>query len=72
MSGLLYDDISIIVRLVGESQENDLEEAHKRERQRLSSRLEDLNMFIELSSLLRDELTENLENISHTDSSTDT
>lgn len=59
-----YNDISIIVRLVGESQEK----VRDQKRRELSSRIEKLDMLIELSSLLRDELTESLENISDSDS----
>ncbi len=68
-----YDDLSIIVRLVGESQEDSPEEkAHEQKRRELGSRIEKLDMFIEFSGLLRDELTEHLESISDEDSSTDT
>jgi hypothetical protein len=65
-----YDDLSIIVRLVGESQEdNSEEEVCEQKRRELSSRIEKLDRFIEFSRLLRDELTEHLENISDVDSS---
>lgn len=68
-----YDDLSIVVRLVGESQEdNSKEEVREQKRRELSSRIETLDRFIEFSGLLRDELTEHLENISDRDSSTDT
>ncbi|MGL5083727.1 MAG: hypothetical protein ACRC8A_19770 [Microcoleaceae cyanobacterium] len=66
------DDLSIIVRLVGESQEGNPEEkVREQKRHELSSRIEKLDMLIEFSGLLRDELTEHLENISDGDSSTD-
>lgn len=67
-----YDDLSIVVRLVGESQEDNSEEGVREQKRReLSSRIEKLDRFIEFSRLLRDELTEHLENISDVDSSTD-
>ena len=69
-----HDDLSLVVNLVGKSQEDDdsLEEEIRDKRHReLSSRIEKLDMFIELSGLLRDDLTEHLENISGGDSSTD-
>jgi len=65
-------DISIIFRLVGESQEDNPEEkVREHKRRALSSRIEKLDMLVEFSGLLRDELTEQLENISDSDSSVD-
>ena len=67
-----YDDLSIIVSLVGESQEDNAEEeVREQKRRELNSRIEKLDRFIEFSRLLRDELTEHLETISDGDSSTD-
>ena len=66
-----YDDLSIVVRLVGESQEDSPEEkVREQKRRELSSRIEKLDMFIEFSGILRDELIEHLENISDEYSST--
>ena len=66
------NDVSIVIRLVGESQEDNAEEeVREQKRRELSSRIEKLDMFIKLSGLLRDELTEHLENISDGDCSTD-
>lgn len=64
-----YNDISIIVRLIEESQEDSSEEVREKKRHELSSRIEKLDMFVELSRLLRDDLAEQLENISDADSS---
>ena len=59
------DDTSVIIRLVGGTQESyPDEESRKQKREELSSRIEKLDIFIELSNLLRDELTEELENVS--------
>jgi hypothetical protein len=67
-----YDDLSIIIRLVGESQEDNREEKIREQRcHELNSRIEKLDMLIKYSELLRDQLTEDLENISDKDSSTD-
>ncbi len=67
-----HNDIAIIARLVGGSQaDNPEEKVREQRRSELSSRIETLDMFIEFSGLLRDELTEHLENISDGDSSTD-
>jgi len=67
-----YDDLSIIVRLAGESQEDNPEEkVREQKRRELSSRIEKLDIFIKFSGLLRDELTEHLENISDANSSID-
>jgi hypothetical protein len=67
-----YDDISLIVDLLGEPQEGELEEkVRERKRHELSSKIEQLDMFIEFSQLLRDELSENLENASDKDSCID-
>lgn len=64
-------DISIITRLIEESkQDENAEEVSERTRQELSSRIEKLDMFIEFSQLLREELTENLNSISEKDSTT--
>jgi hypothetical protein len=66
------DDLSLISRLLGESQEGDIEQkVRERQRQELISRIEKLDMFIEFSQLLRDELSENLENASDKDPCTD-
>ncbi|MBD1855538.1 MULTISPECIES: hypothetical protein [Leptolyngbya] len=66
------NDVSIVIRLVRESQEDNAEEeVREQKRRELSSRIEKLNMLMELSGLLRDELTEHLENISDGDFSTD-
>jgi hypothetical protein len=63
-----YDDISLIVDLLGEPKEGELEEkVRERKRHELSSKIEQLDMFIEFSQLLRDELSENLENASDKD-----
>lgn len=59
------NDVSAIIRLVGETQENEPDEkALDLIRQELRSRIEKLDMFTQISSLLRDELIDELENVS--------
>ncbi|MUL35409.1 hypothetical protein [Gloeocapsopsis dulcis] len=57
------NDISVIIRLVGETREDDHdEETLEKMRQGFRSRIEKLDAFIEFSSLLRTELVKELEN----------
>ncbi|MEH1770931.1 MAG: hypothetical protein V7L30_31765 [Nostoc sp.] len=65
-------DISIMTRLLEEPQEDDIaEKVCERTRQKLSLRIKKLDLFIELSQLLREDLRENLEGTLNKDSSTD-
>jgi len=67
------EDLSIITNLAEDYQKDDHEEA-ARERicKKLSSRIDKLNMLIEFSQLVRDKLTENLDNVSDKYSNVDT
>lgn len=59
------NDVSAIIHLVGETQEEEPdEEAREQIRQELRSKIEKLDMFTQISCLLRDELIEELENVS--------
>jgi hypothetical protein len=65
------NDISVIIRLVREAKEGAPDEEDlKRIQQRLRSRIEKLDMFTQISSSLRDELIEELENVSKNIAST--
>jgi hypothetical protein len=59
------NDISVITSLIGAAQESDpSQEEIDRRRQRLKSKIEQLDMFVELSRLLRQELVDEVENLS--------
>lgn len=68
------NDVSIIIRLVGETQESEPEdngEALEETRQYLQSRIDKLIAFTEISDLLRTELIQELKNLSPKDSNND-
>ena len=58
------DDISIVVKLIGETDQNDEKKALREEEKSLQAKIEKLNAFAEISSEMQEILTKELQKVS--------